>query len=67
MQVELLTDGGFAGMESCIGKQFDTNGDARNKDTVRLKLDQLVMAGFTNPHHMLDDVLFFKWEVRVID
>ena len=67
MQVELLCNGGFVGVEACIGKQFTTVPDERNKDYIRIAIADLEMAGFINDGSVTTSLMFFNFEVRIID
>lgn len=67
MQVELLCNGGYTGIEACIGKVFTVVSDSRDKDSVRIPIAYLELAGFINDLSVTTSLLFFKWEVRVID
>ena len=67
MQVELLTNGGYLGLDPCIGKVFTTLSDDKIKGSVRIPVAYLELAGFNNVGDITTSLYFFDWEVRVID
>jgi hypothetical protein len=68
MQVELLTNGGYKGLDPCIGKQFDVlNPSGNSNGSVRLDVVQLRQAGYVDDGSNMNSLYFFGWEVRVID
>ncbi len=69
MQVELLTNGGYMGMDACIGKQFTAvnAGEHNSNDSVRISVEQLEMAGFLNDGCVNTSLYFYNHEVRIID
>ncbi len=68
MQVELLSTGGYVGLEACIGKQFDVlHPDGNSNGSVRLDVVQLRLAGYVDDGSNMNSLYFFEWEVRRID
>lgn len=67
MQVELLCNGGYTGVDACIGKVFTTTSDPRDKDSIRIPVAYLELAGFVNDGSITTSLLFFIGEVRFID
>ncbi len=67
MRVELICNGGYTGIEACIGKVFTAVPDGWNRDSVRIPVASLEQAGFIKDDSIATNLLFFKWEVRIID
>ena len=67
MRVELLREGGYVGLEACLGKVFTTINDGNSNSSVRISVDQLEQAGFISDGSVTTSLYFFEWEVRVID
>ncbi len=67
MQVELLSDGGYPGMEACIGKVFTTLGQRNSNGSVRIPVSYLELAGYRNAEYVNTSLYFFDWEVRILN
>jgi len=67
MQVRLLRNGGYSGIEACIGKVFTTTSDTRVKDTLRIPVSYLEREGFINDGSITTSLVFFHWEVEVVN
>ena len=67
MQVELLCNGGYKGMDACIGKVFTTLGESNSNGSVRIPVDILEQAGFINDEFVNTSLYFFDWEVRILN
>ncbi len=67
MQVELLRNGGYSGMDACVGKVFTPIHDGCLNGSVRIAVSDLEQAGFINDGCVNTSLYFFDWEVRVID
>ena len=66
MKVKLLTNGGFIGLDACIGKEFDTMSDGNSNGSVRIATPDLIAAGYYNSS-LVPSLYFFDWEVEVIN
>ena len=67
MRVELLSNGGYKGMDACIGKVFTTIGDRNSNGSVRIPLSYLELAGYINDGDITTSLYFFDWEVRILN
>ncbi len=67
MQVELLTNGGYTGLDACIGKQFPTLSEGNSNGSVRIPVSYLEQAGWISDGSITTSLYFFDWEVRKID
>ena len=67
MQVELLCNGGYQGMDACVGKVFTTLGESNSNGSVRIPVSYLEQAGFINDGDVTTSLYFFDWEVRILN
>ena len=65
-QLKLLTNGGYLGMEACVGKIFNVLHDANANGSVRIDVKELEAAGFDNQNVITTSLYFFGWEVELL-